>query len=52
MHDPYLKRSQPDVYNFVQPAVDGWSVAAVTTRSKVPCVLKLAMVANAALWPA
>ena len=38
MHDPYLKRSQPDVYNFVrvsvceQPAVDGRSVAAVTNK--------------------
>ena len=48
MHYPYLKRSQPAGYKLFctvgeQPAaaVDGESVAAVTTRSKVPCVLKL-----------
>ena len=45
MHDFYLKRSQPGVYKFCmvfeQPAVDGRSVAAVTNKSKVPCVLKL-----------
>ena len=35
MHDPYLKRSQPGVYNLMvceQPAVDGRSVAAVTNK--------------------
>ena len=41
----YLKRSQPGVYKFCtvceQPAIDGQSVAAVTNKSKVPCVLKL-----------
>ena len=35
MYDPYLKRTQPAVYNFlwsVNNAVDGWSVAAVTNK--------------------
>ena len=43
MHDPYLKRSQPGVHNFVRSAssnVDGQSVAAVTNK-KVSCVPKL-----------
>ena len=31
MHDPYLKQSQPGVYNFAA-AVDGRSVAAVTNK--------------------
>ena len=45
MHDFYLKWFQPGVYEFCtgckQPAVDGRSIAAVTNKSKVLCVLKL-----------
>ena len=40
MHDPYLKRSQPDGVQFVrsaceQPAIDGQSVASVTNKKVV-----------------
>ena len=44
MHDPYLKRSQPGMYNLYtvceQLAADGRSIAAGTNK-KVPCTLKL-----------
>ena len=43
-HGPYLKWSQLGVYNLYgcnQPAIDGWSVAAITNRSRLPCVRQL-----------
>ena len=43
MYDPYLKQSQPAcIILYGLRAADGRSVAAVTKKSKVLCVLKLA----------